>query len=38
MNGYHLRGDPSREKRYSDEEKYAMQWMGAETERRLRGR
>jgi len=38
MNGYHLRADPWREERYSDQETYAMQWMRAEAARRLRGR
>ena len=35
-NGYHLRGDPWREERYSDEETDAMQRMRAEAARRRR--
>jgi DMSO/TMAO reductase YedYZ molybdopterin-dependent catalytic subunit len=37
-NGYHLRGDPFREERFSDQETDAMQRMRAEAARRLRGR
>jgi DMSO/TMAO reductase YedYZ molybdopterin-dependent catalytic subunit len=37
-NGYHLRGDPWTEERFSDEETDAMQRMRAEAARRLRGR
>jgi DMSO/TMAO reductase YedYZ molybdopterin-dependent catalytic subunit len=37
-NGYHLRGDPWREERYSDQETDAMQRIRAEAARRLRGR
>jgi DMSO/TMAO reductase YedYZ molybdopterin-dependent catalytic subunit len=36
VNGYHLRGDPWREERYSDEETDAMQRMRAEAARRRR--
>ena len=36
-NGYHLRGDPWLEERYSDEETDAMQRMRAEAARRRRG-
>jgi DMSO/TMAO reductase YedYZ molybdopterin-dependent catalytic subunit len=38
VNGYHLRADPWREERYSDQETNAMQRMRAEAARRLRGR
>jgi len=37
-NGYHLRGDPFREERFSDQETDAMQRMRAEAARRLRRR
>ena len=37
-NGYHLRGDPFREERFSDSETDAMQRMRAEAARRLRRR
>jgi DMSO/TMAO reductase YedYZ molybdopterin-dependent catalytic subunit len=37
-NGYHLRGDPWSEERYSDQETDAMQRMRSEATRRLRGR
>ena len=38
VNGYHLRADPWREERYSDEETDAMQRMRSEAARRLRER
>jgi DMSO/TMAO reductase YedYZ molybdopterin-dependent catalytic subunit len=38
VNGYHLRADPWKEERYSDEETDAMQRMRSEAARRLRGR
>jgi DMSO/TMAO reductase YedYZ molybdopterin-dependent catalytic subunit len=38
VNGYHLRGDPWKEERFSDQETDAMQRMRAESVRRLRGR
>jgi DMSO/TMAO reductase YedYZ molybdopterin-dependent catalytic subunit len=38
VNGYHLRADPWKEERYSDQETNAMQRMRAEAARRLRGR
>jgi DMSO/TMAO reductase YedYZ molybdopterin-dependent catalytic subunit len=38
VNGYHLRGDPWREERYSDQETDAMQRMRTEAARRVRGR
>ena len=38
VNGYHLRGDPWKEERYSDQETDAMQRMRAEASRRLRQR
>ena len=38
VNGYHLRGDPWKEERYSDQETRAMQRMRAEAARRDRGR
>jgi len=38
VNGYHLRADPWREERYSDQETNAMQRMRTEAARRLRGR
>jgi DMSO/TMAO reductase YedYZ molybdopterin-dependent catalytic subunit len=38
VNGYHLRADPWKEERYSDEETDAMQRMRAEAARRRRGR
>lgn len=38
VNGYHLRGDPWKEERYSDQETRAMQELRAEAARRLRGR
>jgi DMSO/TMAO reductase YedYZ molybdopterin-dependent catalytic subunit len=38
VNGYHLRGDPWKEERYSDEETDAMQRMRSEAAHRLRGR
>jgi DMSO/TMAO reductase YedYZ molybdopterin-dependent catalytic subunit len=37
-NGYHLRGDPFREERFSDQETDAMQRMRAEAARRIRRR
>ena len=37
-NGYHLRGDPFREERFSDQETDAMQRMRAEAARKARGR
>ena len=37
-NGYHLRGDPFREERFSDQETDAMQRMRSEAARRLRRR
>ena len=36
VNGYHLRGDPWKEERYSDQETDAMQRMRADAARRLR--
>jgi len=38
VNGYHLRGDPWREERYSDQETDAMQRMRTEAARRVRDR
>ena len=38
VNGYHLRADPWKEERYSDQETDAMQRMRSEAARRLRGR
>jgi DMSO/TMAO reductase YedYZ molybdopterin-dependent catalytic subunit len=38
VNGYHLRADPWKEQRYSDQETHAMQRMRAEAARRSRGR
>jgi DMSO/TMAO reductase YedYZ molybdopterin-dependent catalytic subunit len=38
VNGYHLRADPWKEERYSDQETRAMQRMRAEAARRARGR
>jgi DMSO/TMAO reductase YedYZ molybdopterin-dependent catalytic subunit len=38
VNGYHLRADPWREERYSDQETDAMQRMRADSARRRRGR
>jgi DMSO/TMAO reductase YedYZ molybdopterin-dependent catalytic subunit len=38
QNGYHLRADPWKEERYSDQETDAMQRMRTEAARRLRGR
>ena len=38
VNGYHLRGDPWKEGRYSDQETRAMQRMRTEAARRARGR
>ncbi len=38
VNGYHLRGDPWKEERFSDQETDAMQRLRAESARRLRGR
>jgi DMSO/TMAO reductase YedYZ molybdopterin-dependent catalytic subunit len=38
VNGYHLRADPWKEERYSDQETDAMQRMRAESARRRRGR
>lgn len=38
QNGYHMRADPWREERYSDQETRAMQQMRAEAARRLRER
>jgi DMSO/TMAO reductase YedYZ molybdopterin-dependent catalytic subunit len=37
VNGYHMRGDPWREERYSDQETRAMQRMRAEAARARRG-
>jgi DMSO/TMAO reductase YedYZ molybdopterin-dependent catalytic subunit len=37
VNGYHMRADPWREERYSDQETNAMQRMRAEAARKLRG-
>jgi DMSO/TMAO reductase YedYZ molybdopterin-dependent catalytic subunit len=37
VNGYHMRGDPWREERYSDQETRAMQTMRAEAARARRG-
>lgn len=38
VNGYHMRADPWKEERYSDQETRAMQQMRAEALRKLRGR
>jgi DMSO/TMAO reductase YedYZ molybdopterin-dependent catalytic subunit len=38
VNGYHLRADPWKEERYSDQETRAMQRMRAEAARRFRAR
>ena len=38
VNGYHMRADPWKEERYSDQETRAMQQMRAEAARKLRGR
>ncbi len=38
LNGYHMRADPWKEERYSDQETRAMQLMRAEAARKLRGR
>ncbi len=38
VNGYHLRADPWKEERYSDQETDAMQRMRSDAARRLRGR
>jgi len=38
VNGYHLRADPWKEERYSDQETDAMQRMRSEAARKLRGR
>ena len=38
VNGYHMRADPWKEERYSDQETRAMQEMRAEAARKLRGR
>ncbi|OLC37487.1 MAG: hypothetical protein AUH81_06230 [Candidatus Rokubacteria bacterium 13_1_40CM_4_69_5] len=38
QNGYHMRADPWKEERYSDQETHAMQKMRAEAARRLRER
>ena len=38
VNGYHLRADPWKEERYSDQETDAMQRMRSEAARRLRAR
>ncbi|MBI2528202.1 MAG: sulfite oxidase-like oxidoreductase [Candidatus Rokubacteria bacterium] len=38
VNGYHMRADPWKEERYSDQETRAMQQMRAEAARRLRAR
>ena len=38
LNGYHMRADPWKEERYSDQETRAMQLMRAEAVRKLRGR
>ena len=38
VNGYHLRADPWKQERYSDQETDAMQRMRADSARRLRGR
>ena len=37
LNGYHMRADPWKEERYSDQETQAMQKMRAEAARKLRG-
>jgi DMSO/TMAO reductase YedYZ molybdopterin-dependent catalytic subunit len=37
LNGYHMRGDPWREERYSDQETRAMQRMRADAARARRG-
>jgi DMSO/TMAO reductase YedYZ molybdopterin-dependent catalytic subunit len=38
LNGYHMRADPWKEERYSDQETRAMQLMRADAVRKLRGR